>query len=108
MCFMNTKYLLIVCLALSRIDSFGHDQNVHRAITVNAAASAYAHSPAYVSFINTVSSDGVALKDSTKSLSDGSYDEDNKDVDDSGNKDVGGKRSLNHFYDPLDQTYGKR
>ena len=36
---MNVKYLPILCLVLSELDSFGHDQNVHKAITANAATS---------------------------------------------------------------------
>ena len=104
---MNTKYVLFLCLVLFRIDSFGHDQNVHQAITANAAASAYVHSSGYFSFVDTVSSD-MPLFTATNSMVDGSYDEDDKDVQPDKSKDIGGKRSLNHFYDPLDtSTNGK-
>jgi len=50
-----------------------------------------------------ISSDNIALKDATKSMVDGSYDEDFASAEDK----VGGNRSYNHFYDPLDTTYGK-
>jgi hypothetical protein len=99
---MKIKYIFILCLVMFEVDSFGHDQIVHQAITANAAASAMDESPAYGGFINTVSSD-LALKDATNFMVDGSYDEDY--IDQPG--DVGGKRSLNHFYDPLDNTYYK-
>jgi len=38
---------------------------------------------------------------------DGSFNEDYADVDRFGNRDSGGKRSLNHFYDPLDTHFDK-
>ncbi len=106
---MNTKSVLVLCLALFRIDSFGHDQNVHQAITYNAAEAAYLNSLAYKSFVDVISSDVsyTGTFGATNSMVFGSSSEDNKDVDNYGNKDVGGKRSLNHFYDPLDQVYSK-
>jgi hypothetical protein len=101
---MKTKRILIISLSfgLSGINLFGHDQIVHQAITANAATSALTSSPAYAGFVNTVSSD-VTLFAATKSMVDGSFDEDIADQP----GDAGGKRSLNHFYDPLDNTYGK-
>ena len=102
---MKVKYGLILCLVLSGIDSFGHDQIVHQAITANAVVAAYAHSPAFGSFINVISSDDRTLQDATNKLVNGSFDEDWADHP----GDIGGNRSYNHFYDPLGPTnsYGK-
>src|ERR1700722_1195669 len=106
---MKAKFIIALCLAMSGIDSFGHDQNVHRAITANAEASAFAHSSAYSSFINAISSDFPRfsqpnqIEGATNSMINGSNDEDFKRNEDP----LGGYRSLNHFYDPLDTQYGK-
>jgi hypothetical protein len=104
---MKTKHILILLsLVLFENKLFGHDQIVHQAITVNAAAVAYANSPAFGSFINVISSDKIALKDATNSMVFGSYHEDDDAAQD---KTGGGNRSYNHFYDPLGPTnsYGK-
>jgi hypothetical protein len=94
---------LILFFTLPIFSSLAHEQVVHEAITVNAAESAYANSPAFASFINTINSDGRLLKDTTNSMAKGSFEE-----DDNAKRDpVGGNRSYNHFYDPLDTTYGK-
>ncbi|HEX3856076.1 MAG TPA: DUF642 domain-containing protein [Verrucomicrobiae bacterium] len=103
---MKAKFIITLCLALSGADSFGHDQNVHRAITANAEASAYVHSSAYADFLNTISSDFPRLsqpnqpRSATNSIIKGSNNEDFKQDEDP----IGGYRSLNHFYDPLDTT----
>lgn len=109
---MNTKHILVLFLALLRINSFGHEQIVHQAITKYAEASAFANSPAYADFMNAIISDYHRFSipgqiGAADWMIRGSYDEDNADVDVNGNKDIGGKRSYNHFYDPLDTTYGK-
>jgi hypothetical protein len=99
---MDFKLKCILAAYLSTcVVLLGHDQPVHFAITLNAAASAYTHSSAYVEFLNTITNDDLFQKDATNAMAWGSWWEDNTDPD------VGGKRSLNHFYDPLDQTYGK-
>src|ERR1051326_7503594 len=36
---MKTKHIPVLCLARFRIDSFGHEEVVHEAITINAAQS---------------------------------------------------------------------
>ena len=106
---MNTrfqiKFIFAVCLPLFIGAVYGHDIPVHQAITFNAAQTAHESSPAYISFIDAISSDlpyagplGV-----TNATIDGSGFEDNIDVP----GDIGKKRSLNHFYDPLDHTYYK-
>jgi hypothetical protein len=105
---MKARYFLVLCLGLFEADLFGHDQIVHQEITANAEASAFTHSSAYSNFLNTVSSDRSRLpqpgaKGLVQSMVDGSFDEDYADQ----LGDVGGKRSYNHFYDPLDTTYGK-
>jgi hypothetical protein len=99
---MKTKYILILCLALSRIYCFGHDQIVHETITVNAAESALDNSPNYSNFLNIVSTDlpSSGPKSGTNLLRIGSYDEDFKLNQDP----IGGNRSLNHFYDPIRKT----
>jgi hypothetical protein len=98
---MKIKCILFFCLISFGLRSYGHEQIVHQAITVNAAAAALNHSPSYVDFINLITSDGVARIDATNRMVLGSYDEDFS------GQDAGGNRSYNHFYDPLDQTYGK-
>ena len=86
--------------------SFGHDIPVHRRITENAAESAVANSPAYFGFIDVISSD-FAYQAVTNSMIDGSGFEDNRNIDVNGNNDVGGARSLNHFYDPIHKVGGE-
>ncbi|MFZ0827849.1 MAG: DUF642 domain-containing protein [Verrucomicrobiia bacterium] len=80
----------------------GHDIRVHQAITANAVTSAFNDSTAFSQFIDTISSDRI-LSQATKSMVDGSGFEDNINI----KGDAGGIRSYNHFYDPLDTTYGK-
>jgi hypothetical protein len=94
---MKIKYILVLGLYLFAIDSFGHDQNVHEAITFNAAQSAYDESSTYHDFVDTISADldYTGQNGATNSMVKGSFDEDFID------QDVGGKRSLNHFYDPI-------
>jgi hypothetical protein len=100
---MKIKYIpIVLCLGLLKIDIFGHEVIVHQAITVNAAESAYAHSPAYAGFINVIISDR-SLTQETNLMRIGSGEEDDNAKQDP----VGGYRSLNHFYDPLDNAYGK-
>jgi hypothetical protein len=103
---MNTasklKYILVFVVGLSEFAALAHDKPVHQAITINAAVAARGDSPAYAGFLNTISSD-CSLRDATNAMVLGSALEDNIDVI----GDVGGARSLNHFYDPLDNTYGK-
>ncbi len=74
--------------------SFSHVVPVHRAITVNAAASALSASAAYADFLNAVATD-CDLVTATNAMVDGS------DFEDDTDKDEGGKRSYNHFYDAL-------
>src|SRR5437764_10575563 len=95
---MNTKCecVLAIGLGLCARVSLGHDRPVHFAITLNAAASAFDDSPDYAYFIGAISSD-CDRPTATKSLAWGSWLEDNIDVE----RDLGGKRSMNHFYDPL-------
>lgn len=102
---MKTRFIIILSLVWPCLDLFGHDQNVHEAITVHAADVAYAHSPGFKEFLNTVSADKPlsGLTSGTNSMRVGSHHEDF--ADESG--DVGGKRSLNHFYDPLDANFDK-
>ena len=100
---MRTKQILVVCLGLLGSDLFGHEQIVHQKITNNAETSAYGSSSAYAGFIDTISSDLPRLpqpnqQGAVQFMVDGSFDEDFKPDDDP----VGGYRSLNHFYDPLD------
>jgi hypothetical protein len=72
---------------------------------MNAAKAAYANSSAYVDFVNTISSDFsyTGQFGATNSMVEGSFNEDFANEP----GDVGGNRSYNHFYDPLDTTYGK-
>jgi hypothetical protein len=104
---MNSKCALILYLTLFKSICFGHDQNVHQAITGNAFRAAYKESAGFASFLNVISSDATLFNDASNNLVIGSNDEDFADFDDSRDRDVGGKRSLNHFYDPLDLIYGK-
>jgi len=90
---------VIICFSLGgRL--FAHDQAVHVAITVTAAESALRNSTSFAGFVNLVNDD-CPEDAATNAIAQGSYSEDNRDLD------SGGKRSLNHFYDPLDQVYGK-
>lgn len=84
--------------------TFAHDVPVHWTITVNATASALDDSSAYANFLNTISSDCNAIT-ATNAMVFGSGREDApiKGIP----LDAGGKRSINHFYDPLDTKYGK-
>jgi hypothetical protein len=100
---MNIKYIpIVLCLGLLKIDLFGHEIVVHEAITVSAAEAAKGNSPAYAEFINVASPD-LDLVTATKFMVLGSAEEDDNAKQDP----VGGNRSYNHFYDPLDATYGK-
>ena len=92
----SIKYIVISCFGLLSRLVWCHDIPVHRAITFNAAQSAYASSSAYANFIGIASYD-AALKDMTNAMVDGSELEDN--INEPG--DVGGERSMNHFYDPI-------
>jgi hypothetical protein len=83
------------CLISFGTDLFGHEQVVHQEITAKAAEAANNNSATFNGFIGLISSDGRSLQDAEQSMVDGSFDEDFAD------KDAGGKRSLNHFYDPL-------
>jgi hypothetical protein len=87
---------LFFCVALA------HDIPVHWAITFNAQESLFDNPHPYSAFLNVVSSD-ISYKNATNYLVNGSGYEDNRDVP----GDAGKKRSLNHFYDPLDNKYGK-
>jgi|GEM_PF-4534917 len=100
---MKTKDILPLYFSLLAFSSLAHDQIVHQAITSHAETVAYAESPAYTNFINTVASDRprTGPKGAIHWMVYGSYHE-----DDAG-KDAGGNRSYNHFYDPLDTSYGK-
>lgn len=100
---MKIKYLFICCLVLFGIDLFGHEQIVHQEITAKATDAANSDSLAFKDFISLINSDGRLLQDAKRKMVEGSYNEDwaNQPGDD------GGKRSFNHFYDPLDTTYGK-
>jgi len=85
---MNMKLTCILVVGLGLYESVlsAHDRPVHRAITVNAAASAFDESPAYAGFLTMVSSD-CSLFTATNSMVEGSAQEDNVDTD------AGGKRS---------------
>jgi len=85
--------------------AFGHDVPVHRTITANAASAAYNYSSGFSDFINIISSDKILLNNATNSLVNGSAHED--DPVGLFPTDIGGYRSLNHFYDPLDTHYNK-
>jgi hypothetical protein len=103
----SSQLYLIFVFGLSVSVAWAHDVPVHQAITYNAAEAAYAHSPAYQSFANTISSDLSYLgpRGATNSMILGSGEEDDgpTNILNGG----GGHRSYNHFYDPLDNTYGK-
>ena len=81
----------------------GHDVPVHQAITFNAAQSAYVASLTYSNFVNTISTD-LPYGDpggATNRMVEGSGFEDNIKV----KGDVGGARSLNHFYKGVRPNY---
>jgi hypothetical protein len=96
---------LAVSLCLCGGVLFGHDVPVHRLITENAVDSAFDYSSAYTAFLDNISTDCPA-SDAKNSIIEGSAREDDP-VSAYSLKDAGGWRSLNHFYDPLDKTYGK-
>jgi len=99
------RYILTGHLVLFGSVMFAHDVPVHQQITANAADTALTFSAAYAGFLSTVSGD-IAIADARKSLIEGSAREDDP-VSFSSPQDGGHFRSLNHFYDPLDQVYGK-
>lgn len=90
------KNFLLVSFCLFVVGAFGHEQIVHQAITINAAASALNESPAVAGFVDMVSAE-IRLEDATNSMGQGSVHEDDLRTQDP----IGGFRSLNHFYDPL-------
>ncbi len=75
---MKIKYILILFLGLYVVRAIAHEQIVHQEITANAETSAFAHSPAYADFINTVSSDRPRFGKNglVPSMVAGSFDED--------------------------------
>jgi hypothetical protein len=83
----------------------GHDVSVHEKITKYADDLAHDNSPGYEAFINTISDDFdfSAPKGITNALISGAGLEDSKNLP----GDAGKLRSLNHFYDSIDTTYGK-
>lgn len=96
----NKALYLTFSFALFLRASLAHDIVVHEQITLNAASSAATYSPAYNDFLDTISSD-CSVAQAVSLMKVGSGLEDNKD------EDAGGKRSFNHFYDPLDNQYGQ-
>ena len=89
-----TRCFLLIVFVFCECELFGYDQDVHRKITENAADSALSFSPTYKSFFD-VTAPGINPSQARVALSDGSFNEDLRD------KDAGGARSLNHFYDPI-------
>jgi hypothetical protein len=71
------KLFLTLCLALFALSTFGHLPQVHQAITVNAAESAFQDSPAFAGFEDAISSD-LSFVDATNRMALGSDFEDNK------------------------------
>src|SRR5208337_1405153 len=101
---VRLKCILAFSLAVCGTVSFGHEVPVHRQITQNAANLAGNHSAGYSDFLNSVSADcGTPL--AVQCIVEGSAAEDAPTTQYA--KDAGGWRSYNHFYDPLDTTYGK-
>jgi hypothetical protein len=98
---MRIRLAIVFSLGVSTVALYGDEQIVHQRITANAAEAAYAYSCGYVAFINSTSSDLTLIR-ATNALVIGSFDEDFKASEDL----VGGNRSFNHFYDPLDLTFG--
>jgi hypothetical protein len=78
--------------------SCGHDIPVHKLITQNAAESALQYTN-FATFLDAVPD--ITLYDATNAMVTGSGLEDGYNID------AGGIRSYNHFYDPLDNLYGK-
>jgi hypothetical protein len=89
---LKPKYVVPTIIGLCLGVTFGHDQIVHRAITVNAADSALDNSKACAGFVNVVSSD-IDMADAINYMVIGSAFEDNllPPIDE------GRLRSLNHF-----------
>ncbi|MGB8369667.1 MAG: hypothetical protein WCF71_10290 [Verrucomicrobiia bacterium] len=101
---IEPKYVLMFVLALCGTVSFGHEVPVHRRITQSATDAAGNDSPGYGDFLNIISADcGTPL--AVQCMVEGSAAEDAPTTEYA--KDAGGWRSYNHFYDPLDTTYGK-
>jgi hypothetical protein len=97
----KTKSLYVTfCFALFLRSSLAHEIVVHQQITLNAAYSAEDYSSDYNDFLNAISSDCSAAQ-AEGLMKTGSGLEDNT------GQDAGGFRPLNHFYDPLDNQYGK-
>jgi hypothetical protein len=71
----NLKTFSTIVLVACCCMSFGHDQPVHFAITLHAAASAIDDSSAFVHFTNTISAD-VNYRVATNWMAIGSWDED--------------------------------
>ena len=93
---MNIVLRITIGIALTLVarTAAGHEIPVHRAITVHAAASAYTASPGYLEFIDMIAAE-LPLEEATNFMAIGSA------LEDAVDEDVGGKRSYNHFYDPL-------
>jgi hypothetical protein len=89
-------YFLTLGLVFIFRTSLAHDTIVHQAITANAVYSASAISFGYNDFLNTIVSD-YGPGSAKDLMEEGSVREDDKDAP----GDTGGKRSYNHFYDPL-------
>jgi hypothetical protein len=92
---MNKVTLTAYITSIAWLNAFGHDQTVHQAITENAADSAAELSTPYSKFLGLVAKENVSAGDARDFLSKGSFAEDFTHTDE------GGKRSYNHFYDPL-------
>ena len=99
---MKAKYIVLLCLVLHGINSFGHEQVVHQAITRHAVDSV-SQDPSFANFFSVIASDDRTLIRAKTFMVLGSYDEDFGPD----NEKLGGYRSLNHFYDPLDNSFGK-
>jgi hypothetical protein len=99
---LKVKCFLVLFIGFFQFSALSHDIPVHQAITFNAQQTAHDNSTVYPSFLTTVSSD-IDFVEATNSMVVGSGFEDNADEP----GDVGGKRSYNHFYDPLDNTFNK-
>lgn len=97
------KPALVLGFVLSAYTTLSHDAPVHIAITMNAIESAFDDSLGFRNFMDSISSDFpyAGQNGATNAIVYGSWREDDF------NEDAGGIRSYNHFYDPLDTTYGK-
>ncbi len=97
----HRKLIAVLCVGLFMQAASGHDRSVHRAITSSASESAFDNSPAYASFVNTVSADlaYTGLNGATNLMVEGSAAEDSVHLTE--------VRVYSHFYDPLDPTFGK-